>query len=275
MSRGLEERLVFAHRLADAAGAAILPHFRQRIDVTNKGAHAFDPVTAADKGAESAMRDLIAIAFPQDGILGEEFGEVASSNGLRWVLDPLDGTRAFIAGQPMWGTLIALEDNGRQAFGIIDQPFLRERFTGVIRASGDKREGLSEMRDFSGVRTLSVRACAALKDATLTTTHPKAHFDGNGAEAFARVESQTRLSRYGGDCYGYALLAMGCIDLVIEQGFAPWDLAALVPVVEGAGGTITDWQGDSFYGAAQKPLVNVIAAGDARVHAQALALLRA
>src|SRR5262249_13687318 len=162
--------------------------------------------------------ELIRAHFPDDGILGEEFDEVPSANGLRWVLDPLDGTRAFIAGQPMWGSLIALEENSAPRFGIIDQPFTRERFTGVVRSANGRREGSSELRDERGPRAIAVRACSSLSEAILTTTHPTSHFDAAAAAAFARVEKSALLSRYGGDCYGYALLAMGFVDVIIEAG---------------------------------------------------------
>lgn len=270
MSDGTQTRLEFAHLLADAAGAAILPYFRKRTDVSDKGAakgQAFDPVTAADQGAETAMRDLITKNFPQDGILGEEFGAVAGTNGFRWVLDPLDGTRAFITGSPLWGTLIALEEKGTPVVGIIDQPFLRERFIGTAAAT--------ELRDASGTRPLRVRACEALSDAVVGTTHPQAHFNEAERAAFRRVETQARLSRYGGDCYLYAQLAMGFVDLVIEANLSPWDVAALIPVVQGAGGIVSDWSGQVLAGAQTNGTVSVIVAGDKRVHAQALKLLSA
>ena len=145
----------------------------------------------------------------------------------------------------------------------------------LLRTTGTGRSGKAELRNASGIRELSVRTCASLKEATITTTHPKAHFDAAGQMAFTRVETACRLSRYGGDCYGYALLAMGAVDIIVEQGFAHWDLAALIPVVEGAGGILTDWGGKPFYGAPAAKAVNVLACGDKRVHAEALALLRA
>jgi myo-inositol-1(or 4)-monophosphatase len=259
---GIFERLAFAHRLADAAGAAILPYFRTRIDVTDKGEGAFDPVTEADAKAETIIRDMIGKEFPADAILGEEFGDTKGTSGFRWVIDPLDGTRAFITGQPLWGTLIALEKNGAAIAGVLDQPFLRERFIGA--------QGKTELRDGSGTRTLKARPCAALKDAVVSTTHPLAHFSEAERALFTRVEKDCRLSRYGGDCYAYALLAMGFIDLVIEAGLKPWDAAALVPIVEGAGGIVSDWNGKSAHGGG-----TMIAAGDARVHEAALALLSA
>jgi len=257
---GISERIVFAHRLADAAGAVILPYFRTRMDVTDKGGTSFDPVTEADRKAETMIRDMIGKEFPADGILGEEFGDAKSTNDFRWVIDPLDGTRAFITGQPLWGTLIALEKNGAPVAGVLDQPFLRERFIGV--------KGRTELRDVSGTRVLKTRACASLKEAVVATTHPLAHFNDAERARFTQVEKECRLSRYGGDCYAYALLAMGFIDLVIEAGLKPWDVSALIPIVEGAGGVVSDWSGKPAFGGG-----TMIAAGDARVHDAALKLL--
>jgi histidinol phosphatase-like enzyme (inositol monophosphatase family) len=266
MSEDFEGRLDFAHRLADAAGAVIRPYFRQRLDVTEKkiATHAgdFDPVTEADRGAEKALRVMIEETYPDDAILGEEFGEKDGTSAYRWVLDPVDGTRAFIAGIPMWGTLIALERNGKSVLGIIDQPFLRERFIGA----GTR----AEFRNADGTSSLSVRSCGALSDAVITTTHPTKHFLSEEHELFTSVESKARLSRYGGDCYAYGLLAMGFVDLVMEAHLRVWDFAALVPVIESAGGVVTDWEGN-----APTDHGTILAAGDARVHAEALAVIAA
>ena len=262
MNGELHNRLAFGHRLADASGDFIRPYFRRRIDVANKGASGFyDPVTEADKGAEILIRDMIAREFPQDGILGEEFGERPGDSGYRWVLDPVDGTRAFIAGQPLWGTLIGLEQNGSPVAGILDQPFLRERFIGF--------DGNAELHNASGASPLRTRQCARLSDAVICTTHPMLHFSPGERELYWRVERACRLSRYGGDCYAYALVAMGFVDLVIETHLKRWDIAAIVPIIEGAGGVITDWSGKPW-----KDGDNVIAAGDARAHAEAVKLLR-
>jgi myo-inositol-1(or 4)-monophosphatase len=261
MSGDLAARLGFAHRLADAAGDVIRPYFRASTAVTNKGsAGIFDPVTEADRRAEETIRDLIRETFPQDGILGEEFGDQPGSTGYRWVIDPIDGTRAFIAGQPLWGTLIGLEEDEEPVAGILDQPFLRERFIGM--------DGAAQLRTTAGSAALRTRKCAWLGEAVICTTHPIAHFTDAERERFAIVEQASRLSRYGGDCYGYGLLAMGCIDLVVEARLAYWDIAPLIPIVEGAGGILTDWQGRPWRAGA-----NVLAAGDARVHAKAVSLL--
>jgi myo-inositol-1(or 4)-monophosphatase len=264
MALGIEKRLALAHRLADAAGVAIRPHFRQRIDVTDKGtaaSYGYDPVTQADRGAEEAMRLLIRETFPSDGIVGEEFGTTQGESGYVWVLDPLDGTRAFIAGQPMWGTLIALEHDGVPVLGIIEQPFLRERFIGAGgRAEMQSREG--------SVIPLRTRECHALAEAIICTTHPLAHMDARERDLFHGVEQAARMSRYGGDCYAYGLLAMGFVDVVMEARLAHWDIAAIVPIVEGAGGVITDWRGRPVHQGG-----DVIAAGDPRVHEEVLRLI--
>jgi len=256
------ELAAFAHELADAAGAAILPHFRTPLRVRNKARGvAFDPVTVADRAAERAMRRLVAARYPDHGVSGEEFGDSGGAHRYRWVIDPIDGTRAFITGSPLWGTLIGLTDGGRPLLGLMDQPFTGERFwsdRGRLRWRGPRREQ----------RTLRTRACARIAQAVLTTTHPDL-FAGAAAAAFAAVRARVRMARYGGDCYGYCLLAAGFADLVIECGLKPHDVVALIPIVESAGGVITTWDGAS---AATGGCV--IAAGDRRVHREALALLR-
>ena len=259
-----EKRIAFAHRLADAAGAVILPYFRKPIEVDGKPTRSgmFDPVTEADRRAEETMRKLIRDTFPDDAILGEEFGDMPGRTAYRWVLDPIDGTRAFVAGQPMWGTLIALEENGVPVFGLLDQPFLRERFIGLGKSA--------EMRDPQGVKPLKTRACAALSEAVVCTTHPMTHFSEEERARFHAVEERARLSRYGGDCYAYALVAMGFVDLVIETNLKRWDVAAILPIVDGAGGVVSDWSGNTITGGG-----NIIAAGDARVHAEAVKILSA
>ena len=262
MTEEFDQRIAFAHRLAGAAGEVIRPYFRKRIDVTDKGAAGFyDPVTEADKRAEQAIRDLIRAHYPQDGILGEEYGEVPGTSFYRWVLDPIDGTRAFIAGQPLWGTLIALEHQGRPVLGVLDQPFLHERFVGT--------EGQTLFAQAGGISELRTRACPSLAEAVICTTHPMLHFGDKERERYFRVERACRLSRYGGDCYAYALVAMGFVDLVIETDLKRWDVAAIIPIIEGAGGVVSDWNGDPITGEG-----NIVAAGDARVHAEAVNMLR-
>jgi myo-inositol-1(or 4)-monophosphatase len=263
MTDELRSRLALAERLADAAGEVIRPYFRKRVEVTDKGKDGFyDPVTEADRKAEETIRALLAKHVPEDSILGEELGETRGTTGFRWVLDPIDGTRAFMAGQPLWGTLIALEKEGKPILGVLDQPFLRERLIGG--------SGTAEFRNADGSTRLKTRACAKLADAVICTTHPMLHFKDEERERYWRVERACRLSRYGGDCYAYALVAMGFVDLVIETDLKRWDIAAIIPIIEGAGGIVTDWNGKAA-GAGG----NVVAAGDARIHGQALELLNA
>ena len=251
----------FAHMLADAARQAILPHFREAVDIENKKPDAaFDPVTEADRGAERAMRELIALHHPTHGVLGEEYGETRSQDGWSWTLDPVDGTRAFIAGLPLWGTLIALAYEGRPVIGVIDQAFLDERYVGA--------PGFAEVTARGVTTPLKVRACGHLNEATIATTDPFL-FDGAEAGGFEMVRRTSRLQRYGCDCYAYAMLAAGRMDLVIESGLKPWDVQALIPVIEGAGGMVTDWRGRPSWMGGQ-----IIAAGDARAHEQALVALR-
>jgi myo-inositol-1(or 4)-monophosphatase len=255
------ELIAFANRLADSSGAVIRPLFRQRIDVAHKqGRHDFDPVTEADKGAERAIRDLLARERPQDGILGEEYGEQKGRSGYRWVLDPVDGTRAFITGRHEWGSLIALEHEGKPVLGILDQPVLGERFVGV--------NGAAHLVQAGKASALEVRSCASLSEAVLCATDPGAYFSKEQLSAFARVERIAKMTRYGGDCYLFAALALGFVDVVIEANFHAWDIAALIPLIEGAGGVITNWQGGS-----PQDGKTILASGDRRVHAEAMTLL--
>src|SRR5258708_26844699 len=224
MTEGFDSRLAFARRLADAAGELIRPYFRKRIDVANKGPTGFyDPVTEADRRAEETIRELIRMHYPHDGILGEEFGEVPGTSLYRWVLDPIDGTRAFIAGQPLWGTLIALEHHGRPLLGVLDQPFLRERLTGF--------SGKAELKNPDGREWLKTRACERLADAVICSTHPMLHFNDEQRARYWRLERACRLSRYGGDFYAYGLIALGFTDLVIEADLKNWGTSAIMPSV--------------------------------------------
>lgn len=257
----LSDLLDVAHEAADAARGPALAGFRApALAVKDKGVEGFDPVTVADQQAEAAMRAVLARRRPQDAVLGEEDGATPGASGLTWVLDPIDGTRAYISGAPTWGVLVALNDGRRPVIGLIDQPFTGERFEGVAGRASTWRRGTE-------TRTLRTRACATLADATLFTTFPEI---GTQAErgAFETVRDRVRLTRYGLDCYAYALLASGCIDLVIEAGLQTYDVQALIPVIEGAGGVITGWLGEDCQNGGR-----VIAAGDARIHAAALKLL--
>jgi histidinol phosphatase-like enzyme (inositol monophosphatase family) len=265
----LGELTELANALADRAGSASLPYFRARnLDADDKGndgggAGRFDPVTVADRAAERAMRELLALQRPDDGVFGEEEARTVGSSGLTWVLDPIDGTRAFISGLPVWGTLIALDDGSRGRIGIVDQPYIGERFVGVI---GNARVE-AWMTGPHGRRTLHTRLCAGLESATVFTTDPFL-FTSAEAEAFGAVRARARLTRYGTDCYAYALLAMGLVDLVIESGLAAYDIAAHVPIIEAAGGRVTDWQGHCCRWGGR-----VVAAGSVEVHAAALEIL--
>ena len=250
----------FAHVLADSSADAILPYFRKPLSVTNKAGAGFDPVTPADRAAERAIRKAIKARFPQHGIIGEEYADVAGEGRYRWLIDPIDGTRAFITGSPLWGTLIGLLDGPTPVLGLMNQPFTGERFWSEGRTS--------RLRGPDGkVRRLKTRACARLADATLTSTHPDL-FSTAEAARFRAVKGRARMTRFGGDCYGYCLLAAGFVDLILEAGLKPYDIVPLIPIIESAGGIVTTWDGAP---AAQGG--RIIAAGDARVHAEALALL--
>jgi myo-inositol-1(or 4)-monophosphatase len=256
-----DKLIAFANRLADASGAVIRPYFRQRIEVVHKPGRApFDPVTEADKGGERAIRAIITRERPEDGILGEEYGETPGKNAFRWVLDPVDGTRAFITGRHEWGSLIALEENEVPVLGILDQPVLGERFIAVhgrsVLVEGDKRT------------PLKVRECESLKDAILCATDPSAYFSPQQQAAFARVKEKARMTRYAGDCYLFAALALGFIDIIIEANFNRWDVAALIPLIEGAGGIMTSWDGSHC-----REGKTIVACGDKRVHEEAIKLL--
>jgi myo-inositol-1(or 4)-monophosphatase len=252
----------FVDELASVSGETILPFFRTALSVEDKGRPgSFDPVTAADHAAETAMRTLIRRSFPDHGIVGEEYGKERPDAEFVWVLDPIDGTKSFIAGMPVWGTLIALLRAGEPVFGMMNQPFMRERF------SGDG--GKAQYRGPAGTRDLRVRACAGLADAVLFTTSPLL-MTAVERESFGRVEKHVRLSRYGGDCYAYCMLAAGHVDLVIESGLKPYDVLPLVPIIAGAGGVVTTWDGGAPHAGGR-----IIAAGDKRVHAAAMEMLKA
>jgi myo-inositol-1(or 4)-monophosphatase len=249
----------FVDELADVSGKRILPFFRTALGVEDKGVGVFDPVTAADRGAEAAIRELIKKNFPDHGIVGEEFGSERPDAEYVWVIDPIDGTRAFIIGYPIWGTLIALTRFGEAVFGMMHQPFMRERFTGDRQAA--------RYRGPAGERDLRVRECASLSEAVMLTTSPHM-FDEEERKCFRRIEQQVRLPRYGGDCYAYCMLAAGHADLVVEAGLKPFDIVALIPIITGAGGIVTTWDGKPAESGGR-----IIAAGDRRVHAQAMDIL--
>jgi myo-inositol-1(or 4)-monophosphatase len=251
----------FVDRLADASGDAILPFFRTSLAVEDKSRGGrFDPVTAADRAAEDAMRTMIRRTFPEHGVIGEEFGSERTDAEYVWVLDPIDGTKSFISGMLAWGTLIGLTRGGEPVYGMMHQPFTRERFTGD--------GGAAHYRGPTGERALHVRPCGGLAEALLFTTSPLLMNDDDRG-IFERVESKVRLSRYGGDCYAYCMLAAGHIDLVIETELKAHDVLPLIPIITGAGGVITSWDG----GPADRG-GRVVVAGDRRVHAAALRMLK-
>jgi myo-inositol-1(or 4)-monophosphatase len=250
----------FVGELASVSGHTILPFFRTTLAVENKKSGGFDPVTAADRAAEQAMRALISRTFPDHGILGEEYGAERTDAEYVWVLDPIDGTKSFISGMPAWGTLIGLMRFGEPVFGMMHQPFIKERFTGD--------GGAAHYSGPAGDRDLRVRQCGALSDALLYTTSPLLMNEADRA-SFRKVENTAKLSRYGGDCYAYCMLAAGQIDLIIETEINPYDIVALIPIVAGAGGIITTWENEPAQQGGR-----IVVAGDERVHAAALEMLK-
>ena len=250
----------FALDLAAAAAMASLPLFRLKgLGEDNKLAHLsrFDPVTEADKGAERALRALINQTFPEHGIIGEEYGEENPEAEYVWVLDPVDGTRAFISGLPLWTNLIGLRHKGRPVLGVIGQPYLGEVFIGSPLGS--------RLIGPNGETPLKVRACAGLKDAVIGTTDPH-QFKGPEAPAYADLHGAVKLARYGCDAYAFAMVAFGTMDMALESGLKCWDIEAIIPVIENAGGAVTDWRGNPV----GKDGGQVIAAGSKALIEQAL-----
>ncbi|WP_395666615.1 histidinol-phosphatase [Methylocella sp.] len=255
----------FVDTLAEAACETILPFFRTALSASDKNAGgAFDPVTEADHAAEAALRRLIAQAFPGHGVIGEEFGSIHEDAEYVWALDPIDGTKSFIAGLPTWGSLIGLLHRGAPIYGLMAQPFTRERFWGDGAAAFWRGPGAGGAQ---AQRRLMTRACAEFSAATVLTTSPLLYEDDK-LERFRRLERETRLSRYGGDCYAFAMLAAGHVDCVVESGLKLYDIAALIPIIEGAGGVVTNWDGGAAVGGG-----DVVACGSRELHDKALALL--
>lgn len=251
----------FALTLAQAAAGVTLPHFRTGTRIDNKAAVGdFDPVTAADRDAETAIRRAIKAAYPDHGIFGEEHGKEEGASPLTWVLDPIDGTRSFISGVPLWGTLIGLNDGAYPRVGLMSQPYLDEIYLGTGSTARLIRHGRES--------TLKTRPCNGLEHAILGATDPAIFFGAGEHEAFEALSGKVRLRRFGGDCYFYCLLAAGQIDLVVEAALNPYDIQALIPVIEGAGGVITTWAGGDPQEGGQ-----IVAAGDKRTHEEALAIL--
>jgi len=250
----------FMRRIARAAAAETLPRFRVEGAVTNKIPGEFDPVTEADRESERAIRALIASEFPGHGILGEEFGSENLASSQVWVIDPIDGTRAFISGVPTWGTLVGLTVDGDAVAGMMSQPFTGELF--YANASGAHYEGPG------GAKRLRTRATARLDEATLFTTTP-ALFKGESRGIYDRFEAKVRLARYGIDCYAFAMLAAGGVDIVVDSDLKPYDIVALIPIIEKAGGVIT-----TFDGGAPENGGDILAAATPELHAAAMEALR-
>ncbi len=250
----------FALELTHMAGGIAEASFRRAITVENKSASAFDPVTNADRAIERVLRATILARFPEHGIVAEEEGDQAARGDYTWYIDPIDGTRAFMTGSPLWGTLIGVTQRNEPLFGVLVQPVLEEVFlggpTGSWLIKPERRERLRR------------RDCKTLASAVLACTHPDM-FEGAEVGAFAALAKQCLLHRFGGDCYNYAMLAAGFIDLVVEAKLKPYDIVPLLPLLEGAGCVVTDWQG-------QRPMRGgrVVAAATPELHAAALAALR-
>jgi len=250
----------FAIELAQTAGNIAKAHFRKSFTIENKGADAFDPVTSADKAIERVLRAAIAERYPEHGIVGEEEAERDSRSPYRWYIDPIDGTRAFMIGSPLWGTLVGLTHHDVPLFGLLCQPVLEEVFLGSDGGSWlikpDRRE------------RLRARQCTELRNAVLASTHPDL-FDADSRRAFEALGRECLMPRFGGDCYNYAMVAAGFVDLVVETGLRAYDIVPLIPILEGAGAVVTDWEG-------RTPLRggSVVAAATPALHAAALEILQ-
>ena len=254
------ELLDFAVRIAEEAGRIALGYFRTPLAISSKAEDSFDPVTCADRETEARLRQLIGAAYPEHGIVGEEHG-VTTGGRLRWIIDPIDGTRGFIAGSPMWGMLLGLMDGDEPLLGVIHNPYLGETFYGSEAGACYRRRGEE--------RNIHTRSTESLAEAVLFCTHPAMFTTPASRAAFERVDAACRFSRFGSDCYGYALLAAGYADLVVEDSLEPYDVIPLIPVVRAAGGVISDWSG----GPAVKG-GRIVAAATPALHEQTLELLQ-
>jgi myo-inositol-1(or 4)-monophosphatase len=260
----LDELIEFALRLARESAALVLKYYRRPIEVENKnaamGKEGFDPVTAADRTVEQFIRREVERAYPQHGIVGEEYGTSREGARHQWIVDPIDGTRSFMMGLPTWGTLIGLTQDGKPIAGVMSQPFTGELFWG------------SSIGAFTsgplGTLDLRARACPGLPFAVLGSTHPSLFKTKDELARFESVAGQVKMPRYGGDCYLYCLLAAGCVDLIVEASLKTFDVAALIPIIERAGGVITTWDGKCALNGGR-----ILAAGDKRVHAEAMCVL--
>ncbi|TNE41299.1 MAG: histidinol-phosphatase [Alphaproteobacteria bacterium] len=254
----------FAGRLADASRKAILPHFRENPHMENKRTEEdYDPVTVADRDAEEAIRTLIEKYYPEHSIFGEEFGYKESESALTWTLDPIDGTRPFLLGLPTWGTLIALHNGSKPILGILDQPFTGERFIGAPQI------GLAELQTSDGTGPLKTRMCKSVAEASLSSTHPSMFSNDPLRAAYDELARKARIHVFGGDCYAYGTLSLGLHDIVVEASLAPYDIQAMIPIIEAAGGIVTDWRGGPADLGGQ-----VLAAGTREVHAEAVEILK-
>jgi len=254
-----QQLMDFAVKIAIASGSIARKYFRTQVSVDTKSKQQFDPVTVADREIEQFLRNKILKHYPDHGIIGEEQG-VTSGNSSTWVIDPIDGTRGFISGAPMWGTLLGLLDKGRPMLGLMHQPFVRETFYADRNAAW--------LRQGTTIRQLSTRPTRKLADAILFCTHPSMFANTSDRNAFARIEAASRYSRFGSDCYGYCLLAAGFVDLVVEADLKPYDIIPLIPLIESAGGVVTDWQGNTPMNGGR-----ILAAANRRLHRAALELL--
>ena len=258
----IKELTAFACTVVKDAGRTTLPFFRTGMELQNKDqAGDFDPVTEADRECESSMRSAITARYPEHGLFGEEFG-LQSGNGLTWVMDPIDGTRSFVSGFLHWGVLLALFNGSEPILGVMHQPYTQELFVGDGK--------LARFQSIDASTQLKTRACENLTKATLATTDPALFLPGTELRGFDAVQEQARLIRYGGDCYQYVMLAAGHVDVVVETQLKPWDIQALMPIIQGAGGVITDWSGENAAMGGR-----AVASGDKRVHQETLRLLQA
>jgi len=264
LDKEYDELLDFALALMKSSGKLVLPFYRRPIDIEDKnfalGIAEFDPVTAADKAVEDLIRREVERRYPDHGILGEEYGSTRPDAPYQWIIDPIDGTRAFMMGLPTWGTLIGLAHNGKPVLGVMGQAFTNEVFWST-------RDGAWTSGPL-GQHALRVRPCASLATAILGCTSPSLFKTTHERARFEAIVPRTKMMRYGGDCYLYALVAAGQVDLVIEAGLKSFDVAALIPIIERAGGIITTWSGSPALEGGQ-----IIAAGDRRVYDEAMALL--
>lgn len=250
----------FFRQAADASARETLPRFRTEMGIDNKETGGFDPVTEADKAVEEAVRSLLRDLFPGHGILGEEFGLENPDSRYRWVIDPIDGTRAFISGVPVWGTLIGLLEDGKAVAGMMAQPFTRELFHAGL-------EGAGSYEGPHGKAELRTRNTRDLAEAVLFSTSPFLQ-KGENKPRYDALEASVRMARYGTDCYAYAMLATGHVDIVCESGLKPYDIVGLIPLIERAGGVVSQWSG-----AAAEEGGNILASANLRLYEQAMEIL--